>query len=732
MSYTKHNFRRGTKLTAAQLNEMDDQIAANEEALQNVSHNTEYNLETLQANLLTLGIDADHIQAATYRQNEGRKRIVDALEAKIRDLNIFGRCDQEPEKGSEYQIIPWVPGYTNTQRGVTVTVGEDQRLSVKGTADSDGVVTACALPFSVDAGDDYTMISNNVTIGYTVVSNNQWITLIANTWNQYHRVVQLAGASVSGVYIYVKAGETYDLENIEFMLCKGSFNPPNLPAWEPFVSGGPLYPAPDTPMTPNAVEQINIVVTDHTETVKHNLTIEPPTSLFGLGDYGDYCDPDHGVWRYYIKKLRVTGDMVAYSIGNFTNTDGYAILNTSINRVDADKDGAAGNSPVLWSTFRKDSNFWATDTPYTALDAKTAIQFKLPKGTNPTTWFSEHETFIWVVSTSSQDVEMDQSDISDLKALKTYNIETNITVTDQKSNDLRTEFMYQLNLSSALNSSNVGFDFTSLNFACDGDSTTTEGSEGNNQSWPYYMCQKLNFATKVNVAMGNATARDRTSSTSGTTCSPQWKPTVGDAWVDYYGLNDPNFAGDSSSIYQEGTIAYDQATANNCLYSHIGYYIDGVSNGLFERPDVFILAMQGVNDLWRAQASDAATIIGTVEDALTGSWENLDRNTILKSIRWAVQKLRKEYPRCRIFFKTASQKSNVTHLNYPMLEEPLLKLCRMLSVPVIDSYGELGVSVDFESTDGEYQWTIDGVHPTAAGYQKDGLFTAARLQTYFI
>lgn len=33
MSYTKHNFRSGNKLYAAQLNEMDDQVAANEEAI---------------------------------------------------------------------------------------------------------------------------------------------------------------------------------------------------------------------------------------------------------------------------------------------------------------------------------------------------------------------------------------------------------------------------------------------------------------------------------------------------------------------------------------------------------------------------------------------------------------------------------------------------------------------------------------------------------------------------
>ncbi len=33
MSYTKHNFKKGTKLLAAQLNEMDDQIARNEAAI---------------------------------------------------------------------------------------------------------------------------------------------------------------------------------------------------------------------------------------------------------------------------------------------------------------------------------------------------------------------------------------------------------------------------------------------------------------------------------------------------------------------------------------------------------------------------------------------------------------------------------------------------------------------------------------------------------------------------
>lgn len=282
---------------------------------------------------------------------------------------------------------------------------------------------------------------------------------------------------------------------------------------------------------------------------------------------------------------------------------------------------------------------------------------------------------------------------------------------------------------------NIGNTYLS-NVGIDGDSTTSEGSEGLGKSWPFYTNKVINFKSLKNIGMGNATLLDRTSNTSGTTYYPQWAPDVNEGWIDYWGLNDPNFAGDTGGKYESGTPEFDQATANNCLYGHIGYYISLVNKGKVPTPDIFILANAGVNDTWNfAQNNDKInTVLGTFDEAIAGNWGDIQRNTILKSIRWGIQKLRSEYPKCKIFFKTSVQQANRTHYGYYLTYEPIIKLLKYLSVPIIDSYSELGVQSDFEESEvaSENHYTSDGTHPKSETYEIEGKFVASKLKTFFL
>ena len=275
-----------------------------------------------------------------------------------------------------------------------------------------------------------------------------------------------------------------------------------------------------------------------------------------------------------------------------------------------------------------------------------------------------------------------------------------------------------------------------LNAGIDGDSTTTEGASGLGKSWPFYANKIVNFKSMKNIAMGNAMLLDRTSDTSGTTYYPQWAPDVNEEWVDYWGLSDPNFAGDTGGTYESGTQEFDQATANNCLYGHIGYYISLVNKGKVPTPDIFILANAGVNDTWNfTQNNDKInTVLGTFDEAIAGNWGDIQRNTILKSIRWGIQKLRSEYPKCKIFFKTSVQQANRTHYGYYLTYEPIIKLLKYLSVPIIDSYSELGVQSDFEESEvaSENHYTSDGTHPKSETYEIEGKFVASKLKTFFL
>lgn len=269
--------------------------------------------------------------------------------------------------------------------------------------------------------------------------------------------------------------------------------------------------------------------------------------------------------------------------------------------------------------------------------------------------------------------------------------------------------------------------FGAINFACDGDSLV---------KWPSSMLMKLPMKSSSDNSQGNAFCRDRTSDTSGNTYYPQWAPdcTPSNPFIDYKGLTDPNFAGGTSK-YPSGTPEFDQATANNCLYGHLGRFIQMVRSGEFPTPHIFVMNMMGVNDLWSSTLGTTETRLGTFEEAISGSNDAIARNTILNAIRWFVTKFRQEYPECRLFWKTSTQQTADNHPYFYMVEEPLLKLLRYLSVPVIDSYAEVGIMRELEhfeqSERTNNQWTLDGTHPTEDGYKRDGEFVASKLKAWF-
>ena len=144
--------------------------------------------------------------------------------------------------------------------------------------------------------------------------------------------------------------------------------------------------------------------------------------------------------------------------------------------------------------------------------------------------------------------------------------------------------------------------------------------------------------------------------------------------------------------------------------------------------------IMGVNDTWTTRPIDS--VLGTFENAIAGSYDQIQRNTILNSVRWFVTRFRIAFPQCKLFWKTSTQQTADNHTYFYTVEEPLLKLLRFLSVPVIDSYAEVGIMSELEHASEpakqNNQWTSDGTHPTAAGYRLDGEFVASKLKAWFI
>ena len=288
-------------------------------------------------------------------------------------------------------------------------------------------------------------------------------------------------------------------------------------------------------------------------------------------------------------------------------------------------------------------------------------------------------------------------------------------------------------LKKEIDSNNLNI-FSTLNIGIDGDSTTAQGGYyGNNKNWAYYLNNNLKFKKKANMAQGNAYVRDRTSNTSGTTYYPQWAPDAGESYISYFGLSDPNFAGDTGGKYESGTAEFDQATANNCFYSHVGYFIYLVNQGIIPKPDIFIFALAGINDLWTNDLQTTQDRIGNIDDAINTNWEDLERNTILKSLVWGIQRIRKEYPKCDLFFKTPIQQAKDSHKYFNLLYDPLIELLKYLSVKIIDTYAELGAQSDFESYNNRENnhYTSDGTHPTLEAHEKDGDLASNKIVIYY-
>ena len=310
---------------------------------------------------------------------------------------------------------------------------------------------------------------------------------------------------------------------------------------------------------------------------------------------------------------------------------------------------------------------------------------------------------------------------------KSYNEITNLYISQHEQTEVVKVIKVNEAVSDLQNDVSVNI-FKTVVIGIDGDSTTTEGSTGSGSSWPRFLVKKLGIQTKYNVAMGNAFTRDRTSKTSGVEYKPQWAPSVGNDWIDYWGLADPNY-GTGESTYKSGTKEFDQATANNCLYAHIGYFIKQVNDGKYKEPNIFILAMGGINDTWGG--GNISNIIGTVDDCIENisSWDSIERNTILRALMWAILKLKTTFKHCILYFKTPIQQSEDRHKYFYTIYKPLIELMNFLSVPILDSYAKLGIQRNLESFGNKENnlWTSDGTHPTQEGYKKEGLFIASEL-----
>ena len=250
--------------------------------------------------------------------------------------------------------------------------------------------------------------------------------------------------------------------------------------------------------------------------------------------------------------------------------------------------------------------------------------------------------------------------------------------------------------------------FENLNFGVDGDSITA------GEQWSFHVYKNLGMKSHSNVAVGSSVWYKRTVECAGKTLTTQ-----------DYGSAD--FAGISDGWEPTDDPVEMQKRMNNCAVVHIQRFLAEVKCGNFPAPDIFAFAM-GTNDL--------ADSIGDPEKALTGKElrgnENIDLFTEAGAARWCIQTIQENFPNCRIFVMTPIQTATPEHnRKIEKTIECLRKICRGLSVQVIDAYSNSGICEKFEVIGGRGRYLRDGLHPELDGQALEGAFATKEIRNNY-
>lgn len=247
----------------------------------------------------------------------------------------------------------------------------------------------------------------------------------------------------------------------------------------------------------------------------------------------------------------------------------------------------------------------------------------------------------------------------------------------------------------ALHAQSLYPDFSTMNFGCDGNSITA------GEQWSATVVDKLGFATHHNVAVGSAT----------------WA-----CHTDTQDYGSENFAGISNGWQPTEDLHELQKRHNNVSKVHIQQFIAEVESGQYPAPDVFVFSM-GTND----------TNLGSAEEALQGkTLDAIDVTTLAGGARWAIQTIREQYPKCRVFLCTPIQTGNVNHNERNIKTIAVLReICRALSVQLIDCYSNSGITEKFEQPSSKGRYLRDGLHPDKEGQELMGRYIAKEIRNNY-
>ena len=160
-----------------------------------------------------------------------------------------------------------------------------------------------------------------------------------------------------------------------------------------------------------------------------------------------------------------------------------------------------------------------------------------------------------------------------------------------------------------------------------------------------------------------------------------------------------NYARSGASFLETGGAQLD--------WQKISYQVQtAIANA--ENPDVVVLAC-GTND--------ANIKLGTYDTAMSKAIADLDRTYTAEAMRWALYKIKENFPNAVCFYCTQLQRADVETTDRETANNLMVKLAKRYGFNIIDCMNESGIVKDFEVWQASGRYLSDGLHPNVSGQQ---------------
>lgn len=208
----------------------------------------------------------------------------------------------------------------------------------------------------------------------------------------------------------------------------------------------------------------------------------------------------------------------------------------------------------------------------------------------------------------------------------------------------------------------------------------------------------------------------------------------GDVSGTTFSSNYPKFMKDTLKLsgfknYAKSGASFAETTAAQLPWQKISHQVQtAIDNG--ETPH-FIVLDAGTNDMNWNRSNEAletpVNTLGTYETAMSKSIDQLDRTKTAEAMRWALYKIRENFPDAVCFYATQTQRADTETTYQDISNNIMVKLAKRYGFHIIDGLYGFGIVKDFEVWNASGRYLRDGLHMNTAGQQLMNNFYSSQI-----